>query len=222
MILESQHPVGVKVWGALACFSRPELKVERVSYPIITPSAARGLLEAIVWKPEFQWRIEAIWLLNPIEYVSMVRLECKAFPNTARLMTGWPSINGSYNVDDSEHRDPRHMLALCNVAYIIWANVEVRQGVNVHPAKYRDQFRRRVASGACFHRPYLGLRECAAFFAPPAAHDEPQDYTADLGWMLHSLDFAQDGSNRGTPRFFPAQIEHGVLRVPPQAVLSER
>ena len=212
-------PVGVKVFGPLACFSRPELKVERMTYDVMTPSAAVGVLEAIFWRPEMRWRVEEIWVMKPIHHTSIVRNECRALPNTSRVMKTWTETNGAYNVEDSNHRDPRHMRMLKDVSYVIWAQVDVQPDVDADPAKFREQFMRRVQRGNCFHRPYLGLREFAAFFEPHTRGEQPIDYSADLGWMLHSM--AWTGPNQGVPRFFPAKLTRGVLHVPSAATITQ-
>ncbi|MCY3748889.1 MAG: type I-C CRISPR-associated protein Cas5c [Chloroflexi bacterium] len=210
--MSSSHPpLAVRVWGDWACFTRPEMKVERVSYPVMTPSAARGVLEAIFWRPQLVWRIERIDVLNQIRYDSILRNEVssRASERTARR---WSRQGGGYSA--TADRAQRHTLALRDVAYVIHAQIAVKLGVDDNPAKFRDQFRRRVAKGRCFARPYLGCREFAADFAPPDASDRPIDRTEDLGPMLLDLDYAADGSGRGTPRFFAARLERGVLHVP--------
>jgi CRISPR-associated protein Cas5d len=204
-------PLAVKVWGEYACFTRPETKVERVSYPILTPSAARGLLESIFWKPEFTWQIEEIWLLKPIHYFSILRNEVNSKASD-RSVANWQKSGGGFIA--SEDRAQRHTLSLRDVAYVIQANVVLRDHADADEAKYRDQFRRRVQSGRCYSRPYLGCREFAAEFGEVPADERPVDLTDDLGLMLHDLTYATDGSGRGTPVFFQAQIEQGVLRVP--------
>lgn len=208
---QSLVPLTVRVWGDFACFTRPEMKVERVSYPVPTPSAVRGVLEAIFWKPEITWQVEEIWVLNPIEYFSILRNETKS-RQSERAAASWERSGGGY--DASADRAQRHTLALRDVAYVIRAQVAVKPGVNEDPAKYRDQFRRRVASGRCYSTPFLGCREFAAAFADPDGRERPIDRTEDLGPMLLDLDYASDGSGRGMPRFFNAHLEHGVLRVP--------
>ncbi|MCC6314062.1 MAG: type I-C CRISPR-associated protein Cas5 [Thermomicrobiales bacterium] len=205
------RPLALKVWGDLACFTRPEMKVERVSYPVMTPSAARGVLEAIFWKPEFDWRVDEIWVLNDIRYASFVRNEVKsrASERTART---WATVGGGYAAEDD--RTQRHTLALRDVAYLIRAEPEPRAGGPDVRAKYRDQFRRRVQRGQCFATPYLGCREFSAFFAPPSGDEQPLPLTTDLGRMLREIAYDADGSGRGSPRFFEARLEAGVLRVP--------
>lgn len=205
-------PVEVRVWGDYACFTRPEMKVERVSYPVPTPSAARGILEAILWKPEFRWRVEEIWVLNPIRYFSILRNEVNSRQSVSTAR-GWQAGGGGY--DASADRAQRHTLALRDVGYIIRAQVEVLPGVGEDPAKYRDQFRRRVRAGQCYATPYLGCREFSAAFAEPDGTERPADgLDGELGPMLLDLQYAEDGSGRAVPRFFDARLEAGVLRVP--------
>ena len=204
-------PLELKVWGQLACFTRPEMKVERVTYPVMTPSAARGVLEAIFWKPEIAWRVREILVLQPIRYFSILRNEVKS-RQSEHVAAGWRLTGGGF--DASADRAQRHTLALRDVAYIIRAQLEVMPSANEDPAKFRDQFHRRVRGGRCFSTPYLGCREFSAGFAEPDGGERPIDLSEDLGPMLLDLDYATDGSGRGTPRFFEAQIEHGVLHVP--------
>jgi CRISPR-associated protein Cas5d len=208
-------PLTVRIWGDLACFTRPEMKVERVSYPVMTPSAARGVLEAIFWKPEFTWRVEEIWVLSDITYFSILRNEVNS-RQSERTAAGWSRAGGGY--DASADRAQRHTLALRKVDYVIRAQVELRPGVTDDVAKYRDQFRRRVAEGRCFAMPYLGCREFSAAFAPPTGQEQPIDRDEDLGPMLLDIDYTTNGSGHGRPRFFDARLERGVLRVPTLAV----
>lgn len=204
-------PLEVKVWGELACFTRPEMKVERVTYPVMPPSAARGILEAIFWKPQFTWQVREIWILQPIRYFSLTRNEVSSRVSK-RAARAWAEDGSNYDV--TSHRTQRHTLCLRDVAYVIRAGVVLKPGIRDDPAKYRDQFRRRVRDGRCFTRPYLGCREFAASFAALDGTEHPIDLTEDLGPMLLDLDYADDGSGRGTPRFFEARLEHGILRVP--------
>jgi len=207
----SDPPLAVRVWGDFACFTRPEMKVERVSYPVMTPSAARGVLEAIFWKPEFTWRVEEVWVLKPIQYFSVLRNEVNSRASE-KAAAAWPKNGGGY--DASADRAQRHTLALRDVDYVVRAQVELKPGVADDPAKFRDQFRRRVRDGRCFATPYLGCREFAASFGPAVGGERPIDHSEDLGLMLLDLDYAEDGSGRGAPRFFNARLERGVLRVP--------
>lgn len=204
-------PLLIKVWGDLACFVRPEMKVERVSYPVMTPSAARGILESVFWKPEFTWRVQEIRVLKPIHYFSILRNEVNS-RQSERAARGWQAEGGGY--DASADRAQRHTLGLRDVAYIIAAQVELKPHADADPAKYRDQFRRRVREGRCFATPFLGCREFSACFAEPDGGEQPIDLTDELGPMLLDLSYAPDRSGRGVPRFFDARIERGVLRVP--------
>lgn len=205
----NHSPLQVKVWGELACFTRPEMKVERVSYPIMTPSAARGILEAIFWKPEFDWRIREIWVLNDIRQFSILRNEINS-RQSHRSAAEWMTKGGCYLAD--EDRAQRHTLGLRDVAYVIKADMVLLEHADSDVAKYRDQFRRRVQRGQCLHRPSLGCREFAAHFADLDGTEKPIDLTQDLGLMLGDLAYQSDG--RGTPVFFDAKLERGVLRVP--------
>jgi CRISPR-associated protein Cas5d len=188
------------------------MKAERVSYEVMTPSAARGVLEAIFWKPEFSWQIREIWVLNEIRHFSILRNEVnsKAVVSTAQ---GWEENGGGYIAEDD--RAQRHTLALRDVAYLIKADVTLAAHATDDVAKYRDQFRRRVNRGECYHRPYLGCREFAAFFGPPVDTERPIELSDDLGLMLFDLDYAANGSGRGTPKFFSARLDKGRLVVPP-------
>ncbi len=204
-------PLEVKVWGEFACFTRPEMKAERVSYPVMTPSAARGVLEAIFWKPEFSWQVREIWVLNPIRHFSILRNEVnsKAVASTA---AGWANNGGGYFAD--EDRAQRHTLALRDVAYLIKADVVLRAHASEDIAKYRDQFRRRVNRGQCYQQPYLGCREFVASFSQPDGTEHAIDLSDDLGRMLFDLDYTSDGTGRGTPHCFIARLEAGILNIP--------
>src|SRR6266508_6850254 len=116
-------PLAVRVWGDLACFTRPEMKVERVSYPVMTPSAARGILEAVFWKPEFRWRVQEIWVLKPIRYTSILRNEVNS-RQSERAARGWQADGGGY--DAAADRAQRHTLGLRDVAYVIAAQIELK------------------------------------------------------------------------------------------------
>lgn len=195
--------VGVKVWADLACFTRPEYAAERVSYPCMTPTAAEGLLSAICWKPQMRWIVTRISLLKPPAWASMTRNEVGVRASSRRE-----------RIEVTEHRVQRHSLMLRDVAYIVNAIVEVKEGVDAHPAKYTDQFDRRVARGAFFSPPYMGLRELPAWFGPVEADDRPIDLDLDIGPMVLDLGYSTDGSSI-SPRFFDAVIRSGVMEVPP-------
>jgi len=201
-------PMQVEVWADFACFTRPEMKVERVSYPVMTPSAARGVLEAIFWKPEFRWQVEEIAVLHEIRYFSILRNEVNGVASE-RAARSWAKTGDGYFAE--EDRAQRHTLALRDVAYRISARIELHSHATDDVAKYRDQFRRRVDSGRCFATPYLGCREFSAAFGP-VSDRPPIDLTDELGTMLHDIDYGESGRNM--PRFFQATLDHGVLHVP--------
>lgn len=203
----------LKVWGDYACFTRPEMKAERVSYDVMTPSAARGILEAIFWKPEFRWCVEEIHILSPIRRFSILRTEVnsKASERTAR---GWAQKDPTAGYFCNDDYTQRHTLALKNVAYLIKAQLEVLAHSSDDPAKYREQFRRRVRRGQCFHHPYLGCREFAASFAEPDGSEQSIDLTEDLGRMLFDMDYSVPNTMPRPPIFFSARLNDGVMYVP--------
>lgn len=207
-------PLQVKVWGNLACFTRPEMKVERVSYPVMTPSSARGVLEAIFWKPEIQWQVRKIAVLRPILHYSILRNEVNSRAVVSSAKNGEPYFA-------EEDRAQRHTLALRDVAYLIDAEIVVQPGVPYPVKKYQEMFLRRVEQGQCFHRPCLGCREFAASFAAPDGSERPIELDDDLGLMLFDLDYEPGTSGRGTPRFFHARLERGILRIPPELYRQE-
>ena len=211
MASEQHRPLEVKVWGNLACFTRPEMKVERVTYPVMTPSAARGVLEAIFWKPEFHWDVEEIRVLNPIRYFSIMRNEISS-RQTKQIAEGWQRKGGGYYA--ASDRVQRHTLALRDVSYIVRAQPVVKDGVEEDPAKYRDQFRRRVKAGRCFATPYLGCREFSAWFSGPDGTEMPQEINEDLGTMLHRMEYIPGTPGHAIPRFFNAELKGGILTIP--------
>ena len=184
--------------------------------PVMTPAAARGVLEAIFWKPEISWQVREIWVLKAIRFFSILRNEVN---NIASHITakGWQKEGGGYYADDEKNRAQRHTLALRDVAYVIKADITLKPHADADPAKYRDQFRRRVTRGQYHHTPYLGCREFAAGFGYPQAEDRPLPETSDLGLMLFDLDYEHDDQGRGVrgkPRFFAARLDKGVIQVP--------
>lgn len=206
-------PVEVKVWGDFACFTRPEMKVERVSYEVMTPSAARGVLESVYWKPQIVWQVEEIRVLRPVRFFSILRNEVNSRASE-RAAAGWQKGGGGFEA--SGDRAQRHTLALRDVAYLIRARMVQPPHDDADPAKHRDQFRRRVRAGRCFATPYLGCREFSAAFAEPDGSEQPIARSEALGTMLLDLEYATDGSGRGRPVFFEAALDEGVLRVPPR------
>ncbi|MCL4414242.1 MAG: type I-C CRISPR-associated protein Cas5c [Actinobacteria bacterium] len=207
-------PVSVKVWGDFACFTRPEFGVERVSYPAMTPTAAVGVLDAIFWKPQFRWRVVAIDVLKPVRWMQLRRNEIQS-RQTVKIAKGWAD-GDDQGLDIASDRTQRSTLLLTDVAYVIHAQVEVQPGIADGPAKYRDQFRRRVNRGQCHERPYLGCREFVANFGPSDG-DKPVAWTEDLGLMVHSVYAgSSDPAERADvePIFFSARIADGHLTIP--------
>jgi CRISPR-associated protein Cas5d len=212
------YGVMLHVWGGRACFTRPEMKVERVSYDVPPPSAARGILEAIHWKPQIAWVIDRIHILKPIRFQSFRRNEVGAKASVARATIAVKSGNlAGIGLAVDEQRQQRAAVMLVDVAYVIEAHFDLTErGQGEDPAKHAAMFIRRAAAGQCFHRPCLGTRECPAEFAllEPSAPMPPATLPAnqrdrDLGWMVHDIDFATGR----TCRFFHAQLTGGVLDV---------
>lgn len=206
--------------GPLACFTRPELKVERVSYPVITPSAARGLLEAVLWKPAIRWRIESIHVLREIRFVAFRRNEVSSravSPPAGVIKEGGAAR--PYFADDD--RAQRNTLALRDVDYLIEAHCELtsRAGPGENATKFCEIFQRRLAKGQQFHQPYFGCRELAAEVLPADAAPSPIADSRDLGLMLWDVHY---GPGPRRPLFFSARLDQGVLRVPadPEASLG--
>ena len=213
----------LEVWGDMACFTRPELKVERVSYDVITPSAARAIFEAIFWKPAIHWQIAKIEVLNPIKWTSVRRNEVGAVASKSVIY-----------IEDK--RQQKNSLLLKDVRYRIWAKMEYRPvakrkaegnlfahepGKDENPMKYYQMFERRASKGQCFNQPYLGTREFSASFRwvdaeteqlQPAISEE-QGGTKDLGIMLYDMDYTDTKSPQ--PMFYRPQMNEGVIIVPP-------
>lgn len=215
--------IRVKVYGELACFTRPENKVERVSYECITPSAARNILDSICWRPEMRWVVTRIEVLRPIVFQALRRneVQSKVSPGNVNLWMKNPAefrpmVAGA----GSDEVTQRNTLALRDVAYIIEAYPHVyRQNEDNHPTKYIAMFNRRVEKGQCFHRPALGCREFAAHFEHPSADDQPlAALNLDLGMMLYDVVFRPDGNR---PVFFRARLKGGILDTRPENVLAD-
>jgi CRISPR-associated protein Cas5d len=208
--------VRLKVWGAFACFTRPEFKVERMSYPVMTPSAARGALEAVYFKPEFHWVIHAISVLKPIKFMAFRRNE------VSQRMS--PKSKG---ILADACREQRNALILKDVGYVIEAAIAMDGYDPSRPqnnfAKHRSIFLERAAKGQCHFRPYLGTREFSAFFGLDDGTSEPIQDSADFGMMLYDLEYRTDENNRSLGAecvcFFRARLEHGVMKTDPQAVV---
>ncbi len=208
----------LEVWGPMACFTRPELKVERVSYDVITPSAVRAVFEAIFWKPAIHWQVTKIEVLNPIKWTSVRRNEVGAVASKTPIF-----------IEDK--RQQKNSLMLRDVRYRLYAKLEFipvrnrkqKPDENDHsdenPAKYNAMFERRAGKGQCFTQPYLGTRECSAAFKlvnpETDALDAPISESRDLGIMLYDMDFETDIKNPPA-MFYRARMENGVIIVPPK------
>lgn len=210
----------LEVNGDYACFTRPEMKVERVSYDVITPSAARSIFEAILWKPAIRWRINKIEVLNPIKWVSVRRNEVGAVASTRNAETAMRTGKGHLALYIEDERQQRAGLFLRDVAYRLQATLEIQPnaGDNNTLPKFMDMFERRARAGQCINQPYLGTREFACAFklneeSSPSAPLKPAiPESRDLGWMLHDMDFSK--VNDPAPRFFQAKMQMGVVHVP--------
>lgn len=207
--------IQVEVWGDYACFSRPELKTERVSYDVMTPSAARGILEAVYWHPGLQWHIDAIRVLRPIRFTNIRRNEVKSVipaRNVHTVMTG-----GKKDLYLDTHADiqQRASMLLQDVRYIIDAHFTLtdRTAPSDNEGKFQDIIKRRLARGQCFHTPYFGCREFPVSFRRfTGSAPEPPDALRgekDLGWMLYDMDYSDPANIQ--PRFFRAVMRDGVI-----------
>lgn len=198
--------------GPLAVFTHPALKVERITYPVMTPSAARGLVEAVLWKPAIRWRIERVRVLAPIRFTAFRRNEVNSralAPNLATVRDGGPVP--LYFAD--EDRAQRNTVALRDVDYVVEAyfTLTERAGPADNTTKFVEMFRRRLEKGQHFHQPYLGCREFVAEVMPADGAPDPIPESRDLGRMLWDIEYAPDGNR---PVFFDATLEDGVMCVP--------
>ncbi len=200
--------VRVKVTGNYACFTRPDLKVERMTYPCMTPSAARGILDSILWKPEFQWYVRRIIVMNPIRFATIKRNEIN-------------SKQGRSPIVIEDKRAQRNSVVLRDVAYIIEASIYQKQvSERNKPEKYIGRkgidadndgmFIRRIKKGQCWRRPYLGVREFSAEFMIPDGTEKPIQETIPVGSML--FDIFYNGNGKPEPLFFhDVAIRNGIL-----------
>ncbi len=209
--------ISVEVWGDYACFSRPEMKVERVSYDVMTPSAARGLLEAIYWHPGIRWVIDKIHVCAPIRFTNIRRNEVKDTVSARKAKTVMEK-GGELFLATPESIQQRAALVLQDVHYVIDAHFEMtgKAAPGDNPGKFQDIMRRRLEKGQAYHQPCFGVREFPAQFRPcPQLPPCPEELLGEkeLGWMLLDMDYT-DPENI-TPHFFRAVLRDGVLDVPP-------
>lgn len=206
----------LEISGDFACFTRPEMKVERVSYDMITPSAARAVFEAILWKPAIRWHVRSIEVLAPIRWINLRRNEVASVISTRNVQLAMDDGEGDLAIYVEDDRQQRAGLFLRDVAYRVHAELEVRsdRGDPEPPQKFFAMFERRAAAGQCVNQPYLGCREFAARFrlvTDPTSERPPIAETRDLGWMLHDLDFRNPADPQ--PVFFRAEMRAGVIDV---------
>jgi len=201
----------LRVWGDYACFTRPEMKAERVTYDVMTPSAARGVLEAIYWKPQIRWVVERIHVLKPIRFTSLRRNEVGSKIPAGSVEQAMKAGSGRLGLYIEEDRQQRAAILLRDVEYLIQARF-VNLDPAEHPQKHFEVFQRRAQKGQCFQQPYLGCREFSACFAlhEGPAPPSPLESEKDLGWMLLDLEYARGMK----PRFFRAMLRNGVVDVP--------
>ncbi|MCK9544320.1 MAG: type I-C CRISPR-associated protein Cas5c [Novosphingobium sp.] len=212
--MNTNYGIKLKVWGDYACFTRPEMKVERVSYDVMTPSAARGILEAIYWKPAIRWVIDGITVLNPIIFTNIRRNEVgrKISKPPAKLVK-----NGG--IDDlgifiEDNRQQRAAMVLKNVSYIIDSHFEFTSNEDNNAGKHLGIFNRRARAGQCFNQPYMGCREFSANFRLVEPDEDIFEShikgEKDLGFMLHDIDFENDMQ----ACFFRAKMIDGIIEIP--------
>jgi CRISPR-associated protein Cas5d len=204
----------LEVAGDFACFTRPEMKVERVSYDVITPSAARAIFESILWKPAIRWEVKRIEVLKPIRWITLRRNEVGAVVSARNVQAAMSSGSGDLGFYIEDERQQRAGLFLRDVAYRIHAGFELRPnaGDGNNYGKFMDMFERRARRGQCVNQPYLGCREFSASFRlldGMTIESEPIAENSDLGWMLYDMDYGNRSSP--TPCFFRASLKDGVL-----------
>jgi CRISPR-associated protein Cas5d len=229
------YGITLRISGEYALFTRPEMKVERVSYDVITPSAARGVLEAIYWKPQIRWVIDRIHVLNPVRFTTVRRNEIAARASAATAKSAMKSGSGNVGLFIEEERQQRASMVLRDVDYVIEAHFEIldsrfekdgpAMAGNEVAGKHLDMFNRRARAGQCFQQPYFGCREFPVRFeliedgCIPSTKLSAVEATRDLGFMLHDLEFQQDRTSKAvkkaTPRFFRAEMKDGIIHVPP-------
>ena len=188
-------PIQVEVWGDYACFTRPEMKTERVSYDVMTPSAARGLLDSLYWHPGLRWVIDRIHVCAPIRFTNIRRNEVKDVISARRAKTVMEKGQGELYLAASESIQQRAAMVLRGVHYVIDAHFDMTDAAapGDNPGKFQDMIKRRLEKGQCYSMPYFGTR--------------------DLGWMLWDLDYSDPADI--TPKFFRASLVDGVMTVPP-------
>ena len=201
----------MEVWGEYACFTRPEMKVERVSYDVPTPSAARGMVESVYYHPGLKWHVDKIYVCKPIRFTNILRNEVASKISVRNVLTEANGKKRSY-IDRNADIQQRATTMLRNVHYVIEAHFEMTDKANPsdNPGKFQDIVKRRLRSGQAYMQPYLGCRECTAHFRLWEGGDIPTiDETRDLGYMLYDMEYSDPENIQ--PMFFRAQMVHGVI-----------
>lgn len=217
----------IDVWGDFACFTRPEAKVERFSYPVMTPSAARGVLDAIYVKPtEFCWRIDRIDIMKPIRYIPLRRNEVKDKISISAIQKAMKGSEAPLIIadatkelvgNDQQGRTQRQTMALKDVKYRIYAHIHPRNGFELKLEDFEKQARRRLERGKCYYQPYFGCREFVAYYEPSTMDGEPINENIEIGWMVYDLFDLDKVIVDTAPPFislFWAEVKNGVLEVP--------
>lgn len=216
MVIQDRKTFCLDIRSDYACFTRPEMKVERVSYDVPTPSAMRAVFEAIFWKPAIRWQVRRIEVLAPIRWMNLRRNEVASVISTRNVQQAMDAGEGDLGLYVEDDRQQRASLLLRDVAYRVHAELQVLEGRSdpSPPPKFFEIFERRARSGQCVNQPYLGCREFAArlrLVEDMAAEPPPIQETRDLGWMLHDLDFKNPADPQ--PVFFRAHMNAGVIEV---------
>ena len=210
-------PIKVEVWGDYACFTNQAFKTERVSYEVMTPSAARGLLDSVMWHPGMRWVIDCIHVCNPIRFTNIRRNEVKGVINAEEACR--KIVKGRWSASDGvQERTQRASMVLRDVRYVIEAHFETERDVQEsEQAKFQCMMTRRLEKGQCYHQPCFGIREFPANFAlcksvPPCPKELKGE--RDLGWMLLDMEYHEEEEKENKPHFFHAFLNDGILRVP--------
>ncbi len=201
----------MEVWGPMACFTRPEMKTERVSYEVPTPGAVRGMIESVFFHPGLRWVPDRIWVLNRIQFMNVRRNEVKSKVLASAVLQ---EANGGKAgaIFTSEDIQQRAAMLLKDVHYVFEAHFEMTEQANPsdNHGKFQDIIKRRLRRGACYSTPYFGCRECTAHFRLWEGGEIPAiDETRDLGYMLYDMDYSDPTDIQ--PMFFRARMEHGVI-----------
>ena len=210
--------ISLEVWGDYALFTRPEMKAERVSYDVMTPSAARGIIEALLWHPGLRWIIDRIHVCAPIRFTNLRRNEVKATIPARSVRTVMERGSGGLYLCTSKEIQQRAALLLRDVYYVIEAHFDMtdRAAPGDNPGKFQDIVKRRIKKGQCYHPPYFGCREFPAHFRwceeLPPCPEQLQNQSLDLGWMLFDMDYTDPENIR--PLFFRGVLKNGVLEIP--------